>query len=301
MIIISWDVGIIHLAYTILEENNGKVRILEWDEVNLLEDRKTDLWCGGFNKKGGACQKKAVYSLEEENGELTGFCKTHVSQSRKNVNPKKFFQPMENGVECNFLSKTGVKCENRSTCFLKSLELSLCNKHQKRELQILEKKYSPIFFKKPSAAKYKTASLQMILIQKLDKLLPFFSRYKIREVIIENQPSYKNPKMKSMANTLFDYFLIRGYFDRAYGLEIRKVRFICPSNKLKLDENNKLILFQKGGKEKYKYTKKLSISYTKKLLENYPDLIQYLESYKKQDDLCDSYLQGLYYLKFLKS
>ena len=40
-----------------------------------------------------------------------------------------------------------------------------------------------------------------ILLDKLPELL------KVDEVIIENQPSLKNPKMKSISETLYNYFL----------------------------------------------------------------------------------------------
>ena len=33
-------------------------------------------------------------------------------------------------------------------------------------------------------------------------------------VIIENQPTLKNPKMKAISSALYNYFLIRGIFDK---------------------------------------------------------------------------------------
>ena len=53
MIIISWDVGIIHLAYCVLEylvddsKNNSSVNILDWDEINLIEDDRIKMECCG--------------------------------------------------------------------------------------------------------------------------------------------------------------------------------------------------------------------------------------------------------------
>src|ERR1700747_2102835 len=103
----------------------------------------------------------------------------------------------------------------------------------------------------------------------------------------------KNPKMKAMASMLFNYFLIRGVVDKVYNSKIELVKFICPSNKLKVNEQNTLEVFKKGdSKKKYKMTKELGKVYTKKLLKFYPEKIKYLEGFKKQDDLCDSFLQG---------
>ena len=33
-------------------------------------------------------------------------------------------------------------------------------------------------------------------------------------VLIENQPTLKNPKMKAISSTIYDYFLIRGIVDK---------------------------------------------------------------------------------------
>ena len=150
--------------------------------------------------------------------------------------------------------------------------------------------------------KFPTAILQLNLIKRLDNLMEHFSKLKIEEVIIENQPSIKNPKMKSIANTLFDYFMIRGYVDKIYNINIKQIKFICPSNKLKINKNNTIEIFKanKNSKEKYKLTKQLSIIYTKQLLKNDPIQLEYLDLYTKQDDLCDAYLQGRYYLEFIK-
>ena len=54
------------------------------------------------------------------------------------------------------------------------------------------------------------------------------------------------------------------------------------------------------SKEKYKLTKALGIKYTKQLLKNSPEWLEHLAKYKKQDDLCDAYLQGRYYLEFIR-
>ena len=46
MKIISWDVGIINLAYCILEEDNRNYKILDWGTINLLNIN--DHQCHGF-------------------------------------------------------------------------------------------------------------------------------------------------------------------------------------------------------------------------------------------------------------
>ncbi|AGF85389.1 junction resolvase [Moumouvirus goulette] len=150
--------------------------------------------------------------------------------------------------------------------------------------------------------KFPTSQLQLNLVKKLDELSEHFAKLKIQEVIIENQPSQKNPKMKSIANTLFDYFMIRGYIDKIHDMNIQLVKFMCPSNKLKVNNDNTLEVFKanKDSKKKYKLTKNLSIEYTRKLLSNDKDQLDYLSLHQKEDDMCDAYLQGRYYLEFIR-
>ena len=113
----------------------------------------------------------------------------------------------------------------------------------------------------------------------------------------------KNPKMKAIASTLFDYFMIRGYVDKVHQLDIQLVRFMCPSNKLKVNNDNTIEVFKanKNEKQKYKLTKALGIQYTKQLLNSDEEQLDYLDLYKKKDDICDAYLQGRYYLECIKN
>ncbi len=65
MIIISWDVGVIHLAYCILkyeynfDKKKSKISILDWDEINLIEDDRISLKCCGKKKDNIECGKKS--------------------------------------------------------------------------------------------------------------------------------------------------------------------------------------------------------------------------------------------------
>jgi len=146
------------------------------------------------------------------------------------------------------------------------------------------KELSPTPIKNLIVKKYPTAELQLNLIKRLDQLSEHFARLGIEEVIIENQPSMKNPKMKAIADTLFDYFLLRGYIDKIHGMNIGLVRFMCPSNKLKVNENNTIEVFKanKDKKKKYKLTKALGIQYTRQLLKNDVEQLEYLDLYKKK-------------------
>ena len=58
MKVLSWDVGIIHLAYCILEKNEDTCKIIEWNNINLLNNINYD--CHGFinsDKSTNKCDK----------------------------------------------------------------------------------------------------------------------------------------------------------------------------------------------------------------------------------------------------
>ena len=124
---------------------------------------------------------------------------------------------------------------------------------------------------------------------------------KVDQVIIENQPSLKNPKMKSISETLYNYFLCRGIIDTKVTMSpITIVKYISPSNKLKLNKDNTALVLSnaKNVSDTYKLTKELGIKYTKMLIKNMPDKLTHLSNYKKKDDLCDAFLQGYHYMYY---
>ena len=121
MIIISWDVGVIHLAYCILKYNvyNDKedIKILDWDEINLIEDERIKLSCCGElkAKKGippATCGKNATYYLNLPNDKNTinylGFCKTHLEQYNKywtHTKTKNLFKVIKASKTCTYMKK----------------------------------------------------------------------------------------------------------------------------------------------------------------------------------------------------
>ena len=134
-------------------------------------------------------------------------------------------------------------------------------------------------------------------------------------VVIENQPSLKNPQMKSIQMILYSYFLILGKIignERGY---TDKIEFCSASNKLKIYDGPPIILEEKVSKRKkvevevvvveekksktikYADKKRLAIEHAKYFLLKNPDYIEFFNNHKKKDDLADSFLQGLYYYK----
>ena len=67
----------------------------------------------------------------------------------------------------------------------------------------------------------------LVMVSKLDQL-SFLKQAEL--VLIENQPSLKNPVMKSVQMLLYSYFLIRGMVDLK---QVSDIKLISATNKLK--------------------------------------------------------------------
>jgi hypothetical protein len=123
-----------------------------------------------------------------------------------------------------------------------------------------------------------TEILKKKLIEKLDIIE--FQEFKY--VLIENQPTFKNPKMKAIADTLYSWFLIRKIID-AKTLLSENIRLISPSRKNTLfKDKDKKLTYQEG--------KKLSIEFCESVIT--PEWKEYFKEFSKKDDLADCLLQG---------
>ena len=91
-------------------------------------------------------------------------------------------------------------------------------------------------------------------------------------------------------------------YDKKINL-LKKICYLSPSNKLKINDIdlNKQIDNLKDKTKKYKFTKECAIIYTNKILNENKDSswIEFLNNNKKKDDLCDCYLQGIYFINNL--
>ena len=179
-----------------------------------------------------------------------------------------------------------ILCKEKGKYYKKSdKSFCICDKHESLYTDI--RKISQVNLKQSLE---KTTE---ILFTLLDKEKDFLN---VDTVLIENQPALKNPTMKSIAMLVYSYFVIKGIMNNDN--IIKQVKFICPSNKLKVNKTESDLLL---SNEKiindigvYKLTKKLGIKYCSALISP-TDLIK-LNEHKKKDDLCDAFLQGFYYL-----
>lgn len=288
--ILSWDVGIKNLAGCILSHNSSneqKPFNIEWWEIVNLSMVKEPI-CSNKYKNGNPCTNKAIYSstILDKTHYYCGHHKKVYDCFQKQcvfVNIK----PVDKNIkciECSDIAKFNTildnqrfnYCTTHKNKFIKGMKLNTIKKQTLKDIDIDTLKYN----------------LWILLDKKPELLL-------VDEVIIENQPALKNPKMKSIAETLYNYFLCRGIIDKPVtDSTINLVKYICPSNKLKLNQDNTISILSKSknSSETYKLTKELSIQYCYQFIGNNQKLIEHLDKFKKKDDLCDALLQGLYYI-----
>lgn len=109
-------------------------------------------------------------------------------------------------------------------------------------------------------------------------------------VIIENQPMLKNGLMKTISVIIYTYFNMM----KLQYANIDEVKFVSASNKLKCKKTQNI------NKDTYKDRKNLSIETAKVYInDHFPDRLNWLNTQKKLDDLCDSQLLGIYYIEHI--
>ena len=246
------------------------------------------------------CSKNATYYFEIDDKQT--FCTVHKKKMEKDK--KGEYSPIKNIKiiqKCDNINKNKKKCDKNAIYFKKTeSEIKFYCSFHKNSLLLKEKEDSVLqLVKKKKANK---VSIDHVLKQLMIKLDEIPELLQVDKVIIENQPSLKNPKMKTVSSALYTYFLLRGIVDKDKNeSKIKDINFMSPSNKLKVDQDNTLKVLSNAdnGDKKYKLTKSLGIKYCKQLIQHDKDSIKLLEQITqkdKPDDLCDAMLQGAYYL-----
>jgi len=287
MKVLSWDVGIINLAFCLIEYTDNKWKILDWGIINLTDREKFICL---------SCGKNASCYTDISNNEAY-YCKKHLPKDLTPPEFENYFNENKNNKCCWITEKNS--CDKNSKYCSTDIQLnnvSYCNSHAKSIFKKITEQYTIKPIKKKSVGGLSSDDLKHELVRKLELKKSFLEA---DIVLIENQPSMKNPKMKSISSTIYDYYLIRGIFDKEITKsKINRVKFMSPSNKLKLadDGDTKKLVKLKGDSAKtYKLTKSLGIKYCKEMIEPFENWKTVFNSHTKKDDLADSFLQGMYY------
>ena len=301
-IILSFDVGVIHLAYCLMTKkefikpDGTKIvdwYILDWNNIDLTNRDEQKCHCGA----------KAKLSNMTD-GEVKYYCKNH---GKKIIIPTlEFDQWAKTGTKsdsnkCEYPQKTKENnlCGKSASFYRmqKDTPYWMCGTHAKQIYKSETKASQLKSFKVASSTALNFDDVKYGLLMELEKRPNLL---KANYVVIENQPSFKNPRMKSIATTLYDYYLIRGVLDKLItNSDITQVKFMSPSNKLKLanDGDTKQLIKAKSTDDTaaYKLTKSLGIKYCLELTSHLETSQTHFNSHKKKDDLADAFLQGAYF------
>lgn len=320
--IISFDIGIKNLAYCIF--TLPAVSVLAWDVVNLVpavESTAPLCNCLKASKSGGVCGKKATYTHGDAN-----YCLTHSKNSGKLVPSKETSPPYikklkldellafceKHGITVPLAAKKPILVESAIThfercCLVPIVKPKTSNANQVHLVDIGKR-------------------IKMEFDERLKTLLP-----QITHVILENQISPIAGRMNTIQGMLSQYFIMR---NDAIHIEfissIGKLKgLVAPSLsalsglsahsdmsassmplKTKSDESassmpslsalSAPLTATPFDKTIYKEHKSDGIFFCKHFLENNSQLMflkQIIEASHKKDDLADSFLQGIYYMK----
>ena len=300
--VLSFDVGIKNLAYCKIEfskETKTIIRIEEWGLINL----KSDPWIPDHNEKrcmaevkSGAVCGNCSNSWIIKDGTRKELCRIH-SKNFDKTTPDYF--PYE-------LRDLSCACGEKSRKFHTKISESMirifgyCNKCAKKTNEQLTKICD---YMKSDDTKLYTNLYDGLNAIKIED---------VNEVVIENQPALKNPRMKSIQMFIYSFFFIGGKNGRLNDLS--QVAFFSATKKLNptsivedILKKNKKITSQEPTTDvapvkdeeplseyrAYKKRKNDSIFIVSCVLDEMDEWKRFFLSHPKKDDLADSLLQGI--------
>ena len=303
MKVISFDIGIKNMAYCVLSNTDNPEKpiiIHDWNVLNMVPDENIiqhscTCMIPGKTKKilPKPCGKKAKFIKNADY-----FCDRHAKSNKQWIIPTKKHN-------LSYIKKLKVD-ELTSLCNSHMLILTPETKNIKKNalIELLSEFYTKICLQPIISKKTKNANeIDLINIGKTMKhmmnLLPDIDT--ITHVVIENQISPIANRMKTIQGMLAQFFIMKN--------DDIHIEFVSSSHKLKqfkdIDANiiqNTIISTDKNTTKtnpNYKAHKNDGIQYSKLIIENNTYLNHWRDSLntKKKDDLADSFLQGIWYLK----
>ena len=274
---LSFDVGIKNLAYCYLEYVNNVINIIEWDVIDICREKH---WiCKCKKKDKNICNRPAKFFKNN-----IYYCKVHAKNSKLLVPTDNIIKIHKKIIKNKISVKDLIEFANNHKIFNELTAKEIKKKYQKNELitnitTFINEKYLNYI------EKMNTNTLNMIDCGKLLKkhLDKHFGDKYIDKIIIENQIGPLALRMKMLQGMITQHFIENNNSD---------IEFINASNKLKDFLNKK--------KTTYSERKKLGIEVTRKYIDDHDLLHKWEDIYNKhskKDDLADSFLQALWYIK----
>jgi hypothetical protein len=294
MRLISFDVGIKNMAYCIFDISGQQIAIVGWNVLNLLEEEPTTEACNQIiaakTKKvlPKPCTKIAKY---KKNGQC--YCEKHAKNSPFLIPNKK------NSMTALKKMKMDELIKLEQTIFF--MEVENQSKLKKDVIEKIGGFYEKNSFELVVKKKSKNASeIDLITIGKSMKdLLNATSGIdELTHVVIENQISPIANRMKTIQGMLAQYFIMKNS-------DIH-IDFVSSANKLSQfgEKKPKQKTVEKPLENTivnadYKQHKKDGLYYCSQVIQKNAFFSGWIESLniKKADDLADSFLQGMWYLK----
>jgi hypothetical protein len=279
MKILSIDVGIKNLAFCLfsksVEYEENYFHIDKWDSINLAQ--QNDMKCLEI-EKNQPCNKPAKFT---KNGKC--YCLKHSKKQEYQIPTSELKSGFVNKQKIQSLYEMADKYKIKYDKPIKKNELvSLINDY------IYNTCFEPV--ENTNASKIDLVTIGRNLQSKFDAILGEHLST-IDKVIIENQISPIANRMKTIQGMIAQYFIMKN--------NNISIEFVSSINKLK-DYSTDCKKEDKEEKMKYSDRKKVGI---KKCLEiitnehNYKTWEDFFSKHSKKDDLADSFLQGVWYIK----
>jgi len=264
MKLLSIDVGMKNLAYTVVNCNNKKYTIEKWDVINLCNEKK--YICMGCNKNKKKCTKPGKYYKGDES-----YCKLHAKD-------KQYKLPTSN-YNIKAINKANIKTLKK---LAEEYDIPVDKKMKKvKYIEEMTKDLSNNYWNIVSNVLTKDINLVQYGINLKNMFNKTFANLEFDYILIENQIGPLALRMKSLQGMIMQHFIEIG-----------------QTNIIAVNSGNKLKDFIKG-KTTYSERKKEGIKITRKILTENIDVNDWMnlfDKHRKKDDLADCFLQCLWFI-----
>ena len=264
--VLAFDIGIRNLAWCLMTKVDSTWSILGWDNYDLLAETSTQTAKDGLKIICNTCKKKPAKFVRT--GGLGTCAKCCPEQ----------FPPLKDlsGSICKTIPSLQIL---KNLC----IPLNPKKKDKKSLLDLLETRYSlPIVPVKATRSKTEDlATIHSSMQRFVDEKSSLFQ--KATHILLENQPAFKNPTMKSVQILLFA--TLRDRLPASVN-DTRYVGFVHAGKKGSADPAAK---GDKGyGTRKKASEERVKVFFEKENIRDMETWLKVLQTNQKKSDLCDA-------------